>query len=102
MNDLLLTDDLLELEDIPSLITTEGWVQTEVGIRDTVYAKRKHDGLIHVIHFYYDEDGFKSREVYVGSTYKEAVNNNRVLNHWETFEPYFDDDYEDEYDELVE
>ena len=95
MRDLLLTDDLLELDDIQSLITTEKWVQTEVGVRSTVYAKKKHDGLVHVIHFYYDEDGFKSREVYVGSTYKEAVNSDRILNHWETFEPYFDDDDDD-------
>ena len=92
MRDLLLTDDLLELDDIQSLITTEKWIQTEVGVRDTVYAKKKHDELVHVIRFYYDEDGFKSREVYVGSTYKEAVNSDRILNHWETFEPYFDDD----------
>lgn len=98
MRDLLLTDDLLELEDIPSLITTKNWTQTEVGVRDTVYAKRKHDGLVHVIHFYYDEDGFKSREIYIGSTYSKAVNSDRVLNHWETFEPidFDDDDYDDE------
>lgn len=100
MNDLLLTDDLLELEDIQSLITTEEWVQTEVGVRSTVYAKKKHDGLVHVIHFYYDEDGFKSREVYVGSTYAEAVSSERILNHWETFEPIdFDDDWDDDEDE---
>lgn len=85
MRDLLLTDDMLELEDIESAITTE-WVQTEVGVRDTVYAKKKHNG-VHVIHFYYDEDGFKSREVFIGSTYKEAINSKRTLNHWETFEP---------------
>lgn len=94
MRDLLLTDDLLELEDIPSLITTEEWVQTEVGVRSTVYAKKKHDG-IHVMYFYYDEDGFKSRKVYVGATYKEAVNSERILNHWEEFEPI---DYDDDWD----
>lgn len=85
--DLLLTDDMLELDDIESAINTQEWVQTELGDRDRVYAKRKHDGLIHVIHFYYDEDGFKSREVYIGSSYKEAVNSEQVLDHWETFEP---------------
>ena len=99
MNDLLLTDDLLELEDIQSLITTEEWVQTEVGVRSTVYAKKKHDELVHVIRFYYDEDGFKSRDVFIGNTYEEAINNEEVLSHWETFEPIdYDDDWEDSYE----
>lgn len=98
MRNLLLTDDLLELEDIPSLITTEEWVQTEVGVRSTVYAKKKHNG-IHVIHFYYDEDGFKSREIYVGASYEEAVNSERILNHWETFEPIDFDSDEDDWNE---
>lgn len=85
--DLLLTDDMLELDDIESAITTKEWIQTEAGVRETVYAKRKRDGLIHAIHFYYDEDGFKSREVYVGKTYKDTVNSKEVLDHWESFEP---------------
>lgn len=85
--DLLLTDDMLELDDIESTISSKEWTQTEMGVRDRVYAKKKHDGLVHVIHFYYDEDGFKSREVYIGSSYKEAVNSKQVLDHWESFEP---------------
>lgn len=85
--DLLLTDDMLELDDIESTISSKEWTQTEMGVRDGVYAKRKHDGLIHVIHFYYDEDGFKSREVHVGKTYKDAVSNKEILDHWESFEP---------------
>ena len=35
--------------------------------------------------------------VQVGSTYKEAVNSDRILNHWETFEPIdYDDGWEDD------
>lgn len=84
---LLLTDDMLELDDIESAISSKEWTQTEMGVRDRVYAKKKHDGLVHVIHFYYDEDGFKSREVYIGDTYSSAVSNKEILDHWESFEP---------------
>lgn len=83
----LLSDDMLELDDIESAINTQEWIQTELGDRDRVYAKRKHDGLIHVIHFYYDEDGFRSREIYVGATYEEAVSQPELFSHWEAFEP---------------
>ncbi len=75
-------------------INAHKWVLIEDGIRDQVWAKIKNN-KVHVISTYYDEDGFKSRKVYIGSTYKEAVHSNPVLNHWETFEPIDIDDEDD-------
>jgi hypothetical protein len=74
-------------------INAHKWVLIEDGIRDQVWAKIKN-GKVHVISTYYDEDGFFSRSVYIGNTYKEATNSERVFNHFETFEP-IDIDEED-------
>lgn len=76
-------------------INTQSWTLVEEGMRDVTWAKIKC-GKVHVLSSYYDEDGFFSRDVYVGDTYEEAVNNERVLSHWEEFEPIdFDDDWDD-------
>jgi hypothetical protein len=78
-------------------INAHKWVLIEDGIRDQVWAKIKN-GKVHVISTYYDEDGFFSRSVYIGNTYKEAISSEKVLSHWETFEPIDIniDDYEDD------
>jgi hypothetical protein len=67
-------------------INARKWTQIVDGIRDQVWAKIKRN-KVHVISSYYDEDGFFSRSVYIGNTYKEATNSERVFNHFETFEP---------------
>lgn len=71
-------------------INTHEWVLIEDSLRDSTWAKIKN-GKMHILHWYHDEDGFFSREVFIGNTYEEAVNN-KVLSHWETFEPYYDED----------
>lgn len=77
-------------------INPNSWTLVEDGIRDHTWAKLKN-GKVHVINSYYDEDGFFSREVYIGDSYKEAMASDRVLNHWETFEPIdFDDDWDED------
>lgn len=82
-------------EDRKEEINTQSWVMVEEGIRDYTWAKIKN-GKVHVIYAYYDEDGFFSRRVYIGNTYDEALCNGEVLSHWETFEPNFDDNWEDQ------
>ena len=79
-------------------INAHSWTLIMDGIRDQVWAKLKQ-GKVHVLSSYYDEDGFFSREVFIGNTYKEAVNNDRVLSHWETFEPIDFDSDEDDWNE---
>lgn len=77
-------------------INAHSWTLVEEGIRDATWAKIKC-GKVHVISSYYDEDGFFSRDVFIGDTYEEAVNNDRVFSHWEEFEPIdFDGDEDDE------
>jgi hypothetical protein len=76
-------------------INARKWTQIVDGIRDQVWAKIKGN-KVHVISSYYDEDGFFSRSVYIGNTNKEAISSEKVLSHWETFEPIDIDDYEDD------
>jgi len=87
---------LSEEEQNIEKINAHSWTLIMDGIRDQVWAKIKGN-KVHVISSYYDEDGFSSRKVFIGNTYKEAVNSNQVFSHWETFEPYFDD--EDDWNE---
>ena len=75
-----------EPEENIEKINAHEWTLIMDGIRDQVWAKLKQD-KVHVISSYYDEDGFFSRDVYIGDTYEEAVNSDRVLSHWEEFEP---------------
>jgi hypothetical protein len=79
-------------------INAHEWTLVMDGIRDQVWAKLK-GGKVHVISSYYDEDGFFSRSVYIGNTYKEATNSERVFNHFETFEPIDFDSDEDNWNE---
>lgn len=72
-------------------INAQSWTLVEDGLRDSTWAKIKGD-KVHVISSYYDEDGFFSRDVFIGNTYKEAMNNEAVFSHWEEFEPYLEDD----------
>lgn len=84
-----------EVEENIEKINAHEWTQIMDGIRDQVWAKIKH-GKVHVLSSYYDEDGFFSREVFVGNTYEEAVSNDHVLSHFEEFEPVdFDADIEE-------
>ena len=83
-----------EVEENIEKINAREWTLIMDGIRDQVWAKIK-GGNVHVISSYYDEDGFFSRDVYIGDTYEEATNNERVFSHFETFEPYFDEDEDD-------
>ena len=87
---------LSEEEQNIEKINAHSWTLIMDGIRDQVWAKLKN-GKVHVLSSYYDEDGFFSRDVFIGNTYKEATNNEAVFSHWETFEPYFDD--EDDWNE---
>jgi hypothetical protein len=72
-------------------INARKWTQIVDGIRDQVWAKIKGN-KVHVISSYYDEDGFSSRDVFIGNTYKEAIENDAVYSHFETFEPDFDEE----------
>jgi hypothetical protein len=74
-------------------INAHEWTLVEEDVRDEVWAKLKN-GKVHVISMYYDEDGFFSRYVFIGDTYKEAVSQSAVLSHWETFTPDLEDYYE--------
>lgn len=85
-----------EVEENIEKINAREWTLIMDGIRDQVWAKIK-GGKVHVISSYYDEDGFFSREVFIGNTYEEATSNERVFSHFETFEPIdFDSKDEDE------
>lgn len=75
-------------------INAQSWTLIEDGLRDGTWAKVKN-GKVHVISSYYDEDGFFSRDVFIGNTYEEAIENDAIYSHWEEFEPYYFDD-EDE------
>ena len=79
-------------------INTHEWTLIIDGIRDQVWAKIKQS-KVHFISSYYDEDGFFSRDVYIGNTYEEATNNERVFSHFETFEPIDFDSDEDDWNE---
>ena len=77
-------------------INAREWTLIVDGIRDYVWAKIKN-GKVHVLSSFYDEDGFLSRNIFIGNTYEEAVASKEVLSHWETFEPYYLDDEDDDY-----
>lgn len=72
-------------------INANKWTLIEEGVRDTTWAKIKN-GKVHVLTWYYDEDGYFSRNVFIGDTYEKAVSQPEVFSHWETFEPYLDED----------
>jgi hypothetical protein len=73
-------------------INTHSWTLIEEGVRDCTWAKIKN-GKVHVLTWYHDEDGYFSRNVFIGDTYEEAVKSEEVLSHWETFTPDYDKDY---------
>lgn len=80
------------MNNIIQKINANEWTQIVDGIRDQVWAKIKGN-KVHVISSYYDEDGFFSRDVFIGNTYEKAIEDDAVFSHWETFEPYLDEDY---------
>ena len=87
-----------ETEENIKKINAREWTLIMDDIRDQVWAKIKN-GKVHVLSSFYDEDGFLSRDIFIGNTYKEAINSEEVLSHWETFEPIdYDDDWEDSYE----
>lgn len=80
-----------ETEENIEKINADTWTLIMDGIRDQVWAKIKGE-KVHVLSSYYDEDGFFSRDVFIGNSYEEAVSKDEVFSHWETFEPYYDED----------
>ena len=87
-----------EPEENIEKINAHEWTLIEDGIRDNTYAKIKN-GKVHVLSCTYDEDGFISRDVYIGDTYHEATDNDPVFSHWEEFDPIDIDADEDDWNE---